>query len=1077
MARIRAVMAALVVGGSTIVLTSPATAATTTVGNTSTTFDAGRCTEYTPPVGTASLSIELNGASGGVGEGAFAGITGGSGAQIFASLTVQPGDTFEVCVGGAGGSDGSGGFNGGGSARNQFAQLGGGGGGATDLRRNGSGLANRILVAAGGGGASGAEFDGGFGNYRYSIASGMSADVNTPNACNLGSLCGGRGSASAGGAAGAASSGTGWTVVNALTPPTAGSSGVGGAGGAVSVLGPFDPNPNSGAVIFVVMEGNGGGGGGGWFGGGGGGYAVPNYVPGVTSLITALEVRYGGGGAGSNYAHPDIQFPFIQGSPNSGDGSARITAIPGDTTPPSISATATKADGTAYTAGSWSNQDVTVDFTCSDAGTGIDSCVGDTTLTTTGVTASVEGKATDRAGNTNTITFGPVRIDKRAPQITASAETADGAPYTAGTPTTQAVTVTFSCSDADSGIASCPAPVTLNASAPSVPGTATDVAGNQATASFGAVVIDRAGPSISVSASAGGAPYVFDTWTAADVTVTFTCTDDVSDGIASCTGSTTVTSEGITEGIVGVATDKAGNTASTTSGRVRIDKTPPTVTPSAKTADGQDYVPGTVTNQAVTVSYTCVDSGAGVSLCQSPITLDPADFPVESSTVLDISVVDDVGNRTGPILFGPIVFDAFGPKATPSLAPAANSAGWNNGNVTVTWNWAEDGLAGIDPSRCPQTSVISAEGFGSSVTAECFDNLGNKGTATASANIDRTGPTITGSATTADGRPYVGGTPTNQAITITFTCDDALSGVAFCPPVTTFDPGDFEDASTMITSVARDRAGNAVNQDVLRVVLDLVAPAAAPTTSPAPNAAGWNNGNVTVTWNWTDQGVAGLDDTRCPQTSTISTEGSSATATVECFDRAGNRATATASVKLDKTPPTLSATISPTLIGLGGTATATPTASDALSGLRAPATCDPVVTTAVGAFTVTCRAVDVAGNQTTIQVPYTVGLRITDFAPPNKTSIRRGSTIPVKFQLVDAGGRAVSDTLARSLTASVAFAGTSTTATYNASTKVFQANVKTSSSLRVGSTQTLAVTVRSGAAVVATITSTVFIAR
>lgn len=39
-----------------------------------------------------------------------------------------------------------------------------------------------------------------------------------------------------------------------------------------------------------------------------------------------------------------------------------------DKTAPSISATATKADATAYTAGSWSNQDITVSYTCSENG-------------------------------------------------------------------------------------------------------------------------------------------------------------------------------------------------------------------------------------------------------------------------------------------------------------------------------------------------------------------------------------------------------------------------------------------------------------------------------------------------------------------------------------------------------------------------------------------------------------------------------------------------------------------------------------------------------------------------------------
>src|SRR6185503_18037792 len=45
-----------------------------------------------------------------------------------------------------------------------------------------------------------------------------------------------------------------------------------------------------------------------------------------------------------------------------------------DTTPPTITATAKKADNTPYTAGTWTNQTVTVHFTCSDAGSGLATC-------------------------------------------------------------------------------------------------------------------------------------------------------------------------------------------------------------------------------------------------------------------------------------------------------------------------------------------------------------------------------------------------------------------------------------------------------------------------------------------------------------------------------------------------------------------------------------------------------------------------------------------------------------------------------------------------------------------------------
>ena len=63
-------------------------------------------------------------------------------------------------------------------------------------------------------------------------------------------------------------------------------------------------------------------------------------------------------------------------------------------------------------------------------------------------------------------------------------------------------------------------------------------------------------------------------WNKSDATVTFTCAN-VTTGIASCSDPVTVTGETAGQAVVGIAIDKAGNTA-TTSVTVKLDKTPPT---------------------------------------------------------------------------------------------------------------------------------------------------------------------------------------------------------------------------------------------------------------------------------------------------------------------------------------------------------------------------------------------------------------------------------------------------------------------------------------------------------------------
>jgi hypothetical protein len=74
-------------------------------------------------------------------------------------------------------------------------------------------------------------------------------------------------------------------------------------------------------------------------------------------------------------------------------------------------------------------------------------------------------------------------------------------------------------------------------------------------------------------------------WNNTNVTVTFTCADDVA--IQSCIGATTLTAETAGTAVTGTATDTSGNTA-TASTTVRIDKTAPTFTWTGATAYGID---------------------------------------------------------------------------------------------------------------------------------------------------------------------------------------------------------------------------------------------------------------------------------------------------------------------------------------------------------------------------------------------------------------------------------------------------------------------------------------------------------
>ena len=83
---------------------------------------------------------------------------------------------------------------------------------------------------------------------------------------------------------------------------------------------------------------------------------------------------------------------------------------------------------------------------------------------------------------------------------------------------------------------------------------------------------------------------------------------------------------------------------------------------------------------------------------------------------------------------------------------------------------------------------------------------------------------------------------------------------------------------------------------------DTVGPVAAPHLSPLPNAAGWNNSDVTVQWRWSDLLGSGLDADSCTQQSTASGEGTQ-TVSGSCADHWGNQSTSSTQVKIDATKP------------------------------------------------------------------------------------------------------------------------------------------------------------------------------
>lgn len=322
----------------------------------------------------------------------------------------------------------------------------------------------------------------------------------------------------------------------------------------------------------------------------------------------------------------------VSGTVSDVAGNSRLVSSPAasiDRTAPSTAASSVPA---------WSGGDVVVHLSAVDALSGAASTEyavdGGPVQQGTDVALSAEGvhgvtyRSTDVAGNVEDWRTVAVRIDRTAPTIVgASSPEPNANGWNQGD-----VTVTFTCDDGASGVASCEAPHVVTADGlTDVGGSVTDVAGNAASTVV-SVRIDRTAPTVTASVAE---PDGSDGWHRTPVSVDWSCSDATS-GVATCSASVLLDADGDGQSATGTATDAAGNDGSATVSGVRIDRTAPiitaTVTPEPD-GSGNRAAP-------VTVHFTCTDATSGVASC-------PADQVVTASgsTLVTGTATDAAGNQ------------------------------------------------------------------------------------------------------------------------------------------------------------------------------------------------------------------------------------------------------------------------------------------------------------------------------------------------------------------------------------------------------------------------------------------------
>jgi hypothetical protein len=570
---------------------------------------------------------------------------------------------------------------------------------------------------------------------------------------------------------------------------------------------------------------------------------------------------------------------------DAGEGFGVQTAsytVESDSTAPVVTA----AVSPAANAAGWHKDPVSITWSATDFGSGVaagfpspasDSVTAETPSAGVNKTSS----AKDNAGNTGTGSV-TIRLDKTAPTVTASTDrAANGAGWYDGD-----VTVSFSATDALSGVDKVsPATIIGEGANQSATGTATDVAGNQGSDTLSGINVDKTAPTLSAATTSSPNTHG---WYNGPVTVEWTAADALSGLAAPVPADTVVSTEGSGQTVSETVADKAGNTKSATSPAFSIDVTAPNtsaVAPSGWTATDQ-----TVTLQphdglsGVEDTFYKLDGGAANSGTD-------VDIAGNGTHTLEYWSVDKAGNEETHKTVE-VKVDGSSPTISHTLTPAANADGWNNSDVTVSFD-CDDAVSGI--ASCTEDQVVADEGKAQVVTGTVTDNAGNTATDDAVVNLDKTAPSITGS----KDRPANAAGWYSADVTVSFLAEDNLSGIASISDPTTLGEGENQS----VTGTATDVAGNTGSDTVAGIDIDKTAPSLSGAATSGSNGAGWYNGDVTVHWTASDDlsGLAG----NSPDDATITGEGDDLSASATVADKAGNETTKTVGgIKIDRTAPT-----------------------------------------------------------------------------------------------------------------------------------------------------------------------------
>lgn len=438
-------------------------------------------------------------------------------------------------------------------------------------------------------------------------------------------------------------------------------------------------------------------------------------------------------------------------------------------------------------------------------------------------------------------------------------------------------------------------------------------------------------------------------WYNRAVGVGFSASDAVS-GVDLCTGGSYGGPDSASASVVGTCVDRAGNSRSGSFG-LAYDASAPAATVAA--SRGPDA--GGWYNHALTVTFAQAPGDlSGPGSCRAPVDYSGPDTATASVAG---TCTDRAGNTSGSVSLS-FKYDDTPPQASASPSRAANASGWYNAPLTISFSQVPGDTSGS--SGCSPTASYSGPDAASvSRSGTCTDGAGNTSAAATFGFKYDASPPGQPTATPARG-PDANGWY-NRALPVGFAAADAgPSGIDTCSSPTYSGP---DSAAASVSGMCTDKAGNTSAARSFTFAYDGTAPQAVAAPSRSPNAAGWFNAPLTISFEQAPGDVSGSSGCSAPA-SYGGPDAASLSRSGTCVDGAGNTsAAATYDFKYDATPP---ATTAAPDHGSGGwyrgRLTVSFSGTDLLSGVSsctAPVSYTGPDTTGT---TLTGSCADVAGN-------------------------------------------------------------------------------------------------------------------